>query len=124
MGASQAPQVFGNVERAATEYLFVGGVKASGVRSRDRITIYSYQTWDEEISANRPQLLRSSVGPDANGDVDIPLKIPVRTDDEGPLVVVTAVLGEENRNCEGQVAGQDAASVDIRRVACLVVRLP
>jgi len=124
MGTSQAPQVFGNVQRAATEYMFEGGVKASGVRSRDRITIYAYQTMDEEISANQPQLLHSSIGPDANGVVDIPLRIPVPTDDVGALIVVTAVLGEENRNCEGQLAGQDAASVDTRRVACLVLRLP
>ena len=125
MGTSQAPQVFGNVQKADTDWQFVGGVKASGVRSRDRITIYSYQTTDAEVSANRPALLHSSIGPDANGVVDIPLEIPVGSQAwGGPLVVVTAVLGEENRNCEGQVAGQDAASVDTARVACLVLRLP
>ena len=125
MSTSQAPQLFGNVQRAATQWQFVGGVKASGVRSSDRITIYSYQTTDAEVSANRPQLLHASIGPDANGVVDIPLEIPVGSQDwGGPLVVVTAVLGEENRNCEGQVAGQDAASVDTARVACLVLRLP
>ena len=74
MGTSQAPQIAGSVERSGDDVVVRGVVQASGVRSVDRITIYSYQTDDDAESANMPALYQSSSGPDANGVVNVPLQ--------------------------------------------------
>jgi hypothetical protein len=44
MGTSQAPQISGSVAYQGRDVVVSSQVKASGVRSVDRITIYSYQT--------------------------------------------------------------------------------
>jgi hypothetical protein len=125
MGTSQAPQISGGVGHDGNDVVVDGHVKASGVRSVDRITIYSYQTDEDADSADKPQLYQSSSGPDADGVVDVALKLVVHNGNGWPrLVVITAVLGEDKRNCDGRPVQAGAASTDVRRVACLVLRLP
>jgi len=125
MGTSQAPQIAGSVERSGNDVVVRGVVQASGVRSVDRITIYSYQTDDDAESANMPALYQSSSGPDANGVVKVPLELLVHNGPDWPhLVVITAVLGEDRRNCDGRPVQADNASIDVRKVACVVLRLP
>jgi hypothetical protein len=124
MGTSQAPQISGSVENRGNDVVVEGRVKASGVRSVDRITIYSYQTDDDAVTAGAPELYQSSSGPDANGAVDVPLRLVVHNGPNWPrLVVITAVLGEDNRNCDGQPVQPGGVS-DVRKVACIVLRLP
>jgi hypothetical protein len=125
MGTSQAPQIAGSVERSGYDVVVRGVVQASGVRSVDRITIYSYQTDDDAQSANMPALYQSSSGPDANGVVKVPLQLLVHNGPDWPhLVVITAVLGEDRRNCDGRPVQANTASIDVRKVACVVLRLP
>jgi hypothetical protein len=124
MGTSQAPEIFGNVSRNGKEYAFEGEVRASGVKSRDRITIYAYQTDDEADSRGRPELLQSSTGPNADGVVKVPVKFPIHTDALGHLIVLTAVLGEHQRDCDGRLLEAGTGEPDTRTVGCLVVRMP
>jgi hypothetical protein len=124
MGTSQAPQIFGSVQRNGKEYLFQGGVKASGVTSDSRITLFAYQTDDDANTQGKPTLLQSSTGPDADGEVNVPVRIPVHSDKSGHLVVLTAVLGEHQRDCDGRLTESNTTEPDTRTVACLVVRLP
>ena len=125
MGTSQAPQISGSVTYSGKDVVVSGQIKASGVRSVDRITIYSYQTNDDADSADKPQLYQSSSGPDANGAVDVPLELVVHNGPDWPqLVVITAVLGEEKRNCDGRPVDPTQGDVAVQKVACLVLRLP
>jgi hypothetical protein len=39
-------------------------------------------------------------------------------------VVITAVLGEEKRNCDGRPVDPTQGDVVVQKVACLVLRLP
>jgi hypothetical protein len=124
MGTSQAPEIAGNVRRDGTEYMFEGDVKASGVTSNRRITIFAYQTNDDADTLDKPVLLQSSSGPDADGLVDVPLRIPIHSDSQNHLIVVTAVLGEHQRNCDGRLFDDQDEAPDTQTVACLVLRLP
>lgn len=124
MGTSQAPEVSGAVRRDGKEYLFEGNVKASGVTSDRRVTIFAYQTNDDADTVGKPVLLSSSSGPNADGVVDVPLRIPVSDDSQYKLVVLTAVLGENQRDCDGRLVDDQAQEPDTRTVACLVLRLP
>jgi hypothetical protein len=125
MGTSQAPQISGSVAYRGRDVVVSGEIKASGVRSVDRITIYSYQTNDDADSTDKPQLYQSSSGPDANGAVDVPLQLVVHNGPDWPqLVVITAVLGEEKRTCDGRPVDPSQGGVAVQKVACLVLRLP
>jgi hypothetical protein len=124
MGTSQAPEIAGNVRRDAKEYVFEGDVKASGVTSDSRITIFAYQTNDDADTLGKPVLLQSSSGPNADGLVNVPLRVPIHSDLKYHLMVVTAVLGEHQRDCDGRLVDNHTEEPDIRTVACLVVRLP
>ncbi len=124
MGTSQAPEIAGNVRRDAKEYLFEGVVKASGVTSDSRITIFAYQTNNDADTADKPVLLQSSSGPNADGVVDVPLRIPIHSDSPYHLIVVTAVLGEHQRDCDGRLLDSAGDEPDTRTVACLVLGLP
>jgi hypothetical protein len=125
MSTSQAPQISGSVGYRGKDVVVSGEIKASGVRSVDRITIYSYQTNDDADSADKPQLYQSSSGPDANGAVDVPLELVVHNGPDWPqLVVITAVLGEEKRTCDGRPVDPTLGDVAVQKVACLVLRLP
>ena len=116
MGTSQAPQIAGSVERSGNDVVVRASVQASGVRSVDRITIYSYQTNDDAESANMPQLYQSSSGPDANGVVNVPLQLVVHNGPDWPqLVVITAVLGEDKRNCDGRPVQANSVTSTCRR---------
>jgi hypothetical protein len=124
MGTSQAPEIAGNVRRDADEYVFEGDVKASGVTSNRRITIFAYQTDNDADTLNKPVLLQSSSGPNADGLVDVPLRIPMHSDSQNHLLVVTAVLGEHQRDCDGRLVDDQNEEPDTQTVACLVLRLP
>jgi hypothetical protein len=125
MGTSQAPQISGSVTVRGKDVVVSGQINASGVRSVDRITIYSYQTNDDADSVDMPQLYQSSSGPDANGVVDVPLELVVHNGPGWPqLVVITAVLGEEKRTCDGRPVDPTQGDVAVQKVACLVLRLP
>jgi hypothetical protein len=125
MSTSQAPQISGSVTHRGSDVVVKGEIKASGVRSVDRITIYSYQTNEDADSTDKPQLYQSSSGPDANGAVDVPLELVVHNGPEWPqLVVITAVLGEEKRNCDGRPVDPTQGDVAVQKVACLVLRIP
>jgi hypothetical protein len=124
MGTSQAPEIVGNVRRDVKEYVFEGDVKASGVTSDSRITIFAYQTNNDADTAQKPVLLQSSSGPNSDGIVNVPLRIPIHADNQYHLIVVTAVLGEHQRDCDGRLVDDKVPEPDTRTVACLVLRLP
>ena len=124
MGTSQAPEIAGAVRRDGTEYLFEGNVKASGVASNRRVTIFAYQTNDDADTSGKPVLLQSSSGPNADGVVDVPVRIPIHADTQYQLIVLTAVLGEHRRDCDGRLVDGEGQEPDTRTVACLVLRLP
>jgi hypothetical protein len=105
MGRGQAPLVTGLVKPGPAGESLDAHVLATGVKSSRRVVVFAFQSSDEHGDRNSRKLplYYSKSGPDADGRVDIAVLADVRDADatQYPYVFVTAVLGEEQRDCEG-----------------------
>jgi len=105
MGRGQAPLVTGSVKPGPAGESLDAHVLAAGVKSSRRVVVFAFQSSDEHGDRNSRKLplYYSKSGPDADGRVDIAVlaDVPDADTTQYPYVFVTAVLGEEQRDCDG-----------------------
>jgi PA-IL-like protein len=127
MGRGQAPAVSGSVTPSASGDLLDATVVATGVKSSNRIVVFAYESSDEngDTRSTKVPLYYSKSGPDADGRVDVHViaQVPASNLQAFPYVFVTAVLGEDQRDCDGALidAQGPAAPTD---TACLTLQRP
>jgi hypothetical protein len=127
MGRGQAPLVTGAVTPVASGATLDARVTATGVRSSDRIVVYAFESSDEQgdVNSRKVPLYYSKSGPDADGRVDLRVlaDVPGPNLQQFPYVFVTAVLGEEQRDCDGLLI-QGAGPPAPNETACLSLQRP
>jgi hypothetical protein len=127
MGRGQAPLVTGAVTPAASGATLDARVTATGVRSSNRIVVYAFESSDEhgDVNSRKVPLYYSKSGPDADGRVDLRVLADAPSSDlqEFPYVFVTAVLGEERRDCDGLLV-EGAGPPAPNETACLTLQRP
>jgi hypothetical protein len=127
MGRGQAPLVTGAVKPGPSGDTVDARVVATGVKSSNRVVVWAYQSSDQNGDRNsrKAPFYYSKSGPDTDGRVDIPVVADVPNSDAGqyPYVFVTAVLGEEQRDCDGVlIAGTGPPRPN--ETACLTLQKP
>jgi hypothetical protein len=127
MGTGEAPVVTGTVTPSATGSTLDARVLASGIKADRRIVVFAFESSDDhgDVASRKVPLYYSKSGPDADGKVDMHLAVAVPGADlqQYPYVFVTAVLGEEQRDCDGVLLeghGPPAPTA----TACLTVERP
>jgi hypothetical protein len=127
MGRGQAPAVTGSVTPTPSGDSLDAHVVATGVRSSNRIVVLAFQSSDEhgDTRSTKVPLYYSKTGPDADGTVDVHVvaQVPASDLQAFPYVFVTAVLGEDQRDCDGAlIAGEGPAAPE--ETACLTLQRP
>jgi hypothetical protein len=127
MGRGQAPAVTGSVTPTSSGDALDAHVVATGVRSSNRIVVLAFESSDEhgDTQSRKVPLYYSKTGPDADGQVDVHVVAQVPTSDlqAFPYVFVTAVLGEDQRDCDGApIEGEGPAAPE--ETACLTLQRP
>jgi hypothetical protein len=127
MGSGEAPVVTGTLAPAASGSTLDVRVLANGVKADRRIVIFAFESSDDhgDVASRKVPLYYSKSGPDADGKVDMHLAVPVPGNDlqQYPYVFVTAVLGEEQRDCDGVLLeGRGAPAPSA--TACLTMQRP
>jgi hypothetical protein len=127
MGRGQAPAVTGSVTPTPSGDSLDAHVVATGVRSSNRIVVLAFESSDEhgDTRSTKVPLYYSKTGPDADGTVDVHVvaQVPASDLQAFPYVFVTAVLGEDQRDCDGAlIAGEGPAAPE--ETACLTLQRP
>ena len=127
MGRGQAPAVTGSVTPTAAGDTLDAHVVATGVRSSSRIVVLAFESSDEhgDTQSTKVPLYYSKTGPDADGKVDVHVvaQVPAADLQAFPYVFVTAVLGEDQRDCDGAlIQGEGPAAPE--ETACLTLQRP
>jgi hypothetical protein len=127
MGRGQAPAVTGSVTPTPSGDSLDAHVVATGVRSSNRIVVLAFESSDEhgDTQSTKVPLYYSKTGPDADGTVDVHVvaQVPASDLQAFPYVFVTAVLGEDQRDCDGAlIAGEGPAAPE--ETACLTLQRP
>src|SRR4051812_6824868 len=127
MGRGQAPAVTGSVTPTPSGDSLDAHVVATGVRSSNRIVVLAFESSDEhgDPRSTKVPLYYSKTGPDADGTVDVHVvaQVPASDLQAFPYVFVTAVLGEDQRDCDGAlIAGEGPAAPE--ETACLTLQRP
>jgi hypothetical protein len=129
MGKGQAPVVTGTITPASSGDSLDAHVIATGVRSSDRIVVYAFESSDQngDIHSTKVPLYYSKSGPDPDGRVDVHVtaQVPSSSLQTYPYLFVTAVLGEQQRDCDGapiEEGGSTAPAPD--KTACLTLQRP
>lgn len=125
MGRGQAPLVTGSVTPGPAGASLDAHVLATGVKSNSRVVVFAFQSSDEHGDRNSRKLplYYSKSGPDADGRVDISVLADVPDPDmsQYPYLFVTAVLGEEQRDCDG-VLIEGTGPARPNGTACMTLR--
>ena len=107
MGHGQAPVVTGLVKPNPSGATLDAHVAAAGVRSSDRIVVFAFESSDEHGDRNSQKipLYYSKSGPDSDGRVDLSVRadVPSSHASQYPYMFITAVLGEDQRDCDGEL---------------------
>lgn len=127
MGRGQAPAVTGSVTPTASGDTLDAHVLATGVKSSNRIVVLAFASSDEhgDTRSTKVPLYYSKTGPDADGQVDVHVvaQVPASDVQAFPYLFVTAVLGEEQRDCDGAlIDGEGPAAPE--ETACLTLQRP
>jgi hypothetical protein len=127
MGHGQAPVVTGTIMPTSSGDSLDAHVVASGVKSSDRIVVLAFESSDEngDIHSSKVPLYYSKSGPDPDGKVDVHVtaQVPSSSLQAYPYLFVTAVLGEQQRDCDGVlIEGDGPAAPDA--TACLTLQRP
>lgn len=127
MGNGQAPVVTGTLTPTPTGDSLDGHVEATGVKSTSRIVVFAFESSDGngDSRSRKVPLYYSRTGPDPNGRVDVHVVAQVPASDlhAYPYLFVTAVLGEEQRDCDGAlIEGHGPAAP--AQTACLTLARP
>ena len=127
MGRGQAPAVTGSVTPTASGDALDAHVVATGVRSSNRVVVLAFESSDEhgDTQSTKVPLYYSKTGPDADGKVDVHVvaQVPAADLQAFPYVFVTAVLGEDQRDCDGAlIQGEGPAAPE--ETACLTLQRP
>lgn len=127
MGRGQAPAVTGSVTPTGSGDTLDAHVVATGVRSSNRIVVLAFESSDEhgDTRSRKVPLYYSKTGPDADGRVDVHVvaQVPAADLQAFPYVFVTAVLGEDQRDCDGAlIQGEGPAAPE--ETACLTLQRP
>jgi hypothetical protein len=127
MGRGQAPVVTGSVTPVASGDVLDAHVLAAGVRSSKRIVVLAFKSSDEhgDTRSTKVPVYFSKSGPDADGRVDVHVvaQVPASDLQAFPYVFVTAVLGEDQRDCDGaRIEGEGPAAPE--ETACLTLQRP
>lgn len=127
MGGGQAPVVTGSVTPTQGGDTLDAEVTATGVRSSNRIVVSAFESSDHngDIDSTKIPLYFSKTGPDPDGRVNVHVvaQIPGADLQQYPYLFVTAVLGEDQRDCDGAlVEGHGPAAPDA--TACLTLERP
>jgi hypothetical protein len=127
MGHGQAPVVSGTITPTSSGDSLDAHVIASGVKSSNRIVVFAFESSDEhgDIHSAKVPLYYSKSGPDPDGKVDVHVtaQAPSSNLETYPYLFVTAVLGEQQRDCDGApVEGDGPAAPDA--TACLTLQRP
>jgi hypothetical protein len=127
MGRGQAPAVTGSVTPTSSGDALDAHVVATGVKSSNRVVVLAFASSDEhgDTNSTKVPLYYSKSGPDAEGQVDVHVVAQVPGSDlqAFPYVFVTAVLGEDQRDCDGAlIEGTGPAAPE--ETACLTLQRP
>src|SRR3954447_408047 len=127
MGNGQAPVVTGTITPTSSGDSLDAHVIATGVKSSNRVVVYAYESSDQngDNHSNKAPLYYSKSGPDPDGKVDVHVtaQVPSSSLPAYPYLFVTAVLGEQQRDCDGvPIEGDGPAAPDA--TACLTLQRP
>jgi hypothetical protein len=127
MGRGQAPVITGTVKPDALGATLTAHIQASGVKSNRRIVVFAFESNDANGNADSSKvgLYYSKIGPDADGRVDMQLlvDVPDTSLQQYPFLFVTAVLGEDQRDCDGTLIEGTGPSLP-DDTACLTLQRP
>ena len=128
MGTGEAPMVTGALTPNASGATLKARVQASGVKWDKRIVVFAFESANDEgsVSGRGPALYYSKSGPDANGrvDMDVVVNVPNSNVPGYPYIAVTAVLGEDQRDCNGVVVEHPHEPQRATETACLTLQRP
>jgi hypothetical protein len=127
LGTGQAPVVTGSVAPTSAGSTLTARVLATGVQADRRVVVFAFESSDDhgDVASHKVPLYYSKTGPDADGRVavDVSAALPAADAQQYPYVFVTAVLGEEQRDCDGVLLdGRGAPAPD--GTACLTLQRP
>jgi hypothetical protein len=129
MGNGQAPVVTGTITPTSSGDSLDAHVIATGVKSSNRIVVFAFESSDPhgDTDSTKVPLYYSKSGPDPDGKVDVHVtaQVPSSNLQTFPYLFVTAVLGEQQRDCDGvpiEDNGPTAAAPD--QTACLTLQRP
>jgi hypothetical protein len=127
MGNGQAPTVTGTITPASSGDSLDARVIATGVKSSNRIVVFAFESSDQngDIHSTKVPLYYSKSGPDPDGKVDVHVtaQVPSSNLQTYPYLFVTAVLGEQQRDCDGAPIEGDGPAVP-NQTACLTLQRP
>jgi hypothetical protein len=128
MGTGEAPMVTGALTPNALGATLKARIQASGVKWDKRIVVFAFESANDEgsVSGRGPALYYSKSGPDANGrvDMDVIVNVPNSNVADYPYIAVTAVLGEDQRDCDGVVVEHPHEPQRATETACLTLQRP
>jgi hypothetical protein len=127
MGNGQAPVVTGTVTPTSAGDALDAHVLANGVKSSNRIVVLAFESSDQngDTHSTKVPLYYSKSGPDSDGKVDVHVtaQVPNSSLQAFPYLFVTAVLGEQQRDCDGAlIEGDGPPAPDA--TACLTLQRP
>jgi hypothetical protein len=127
MGYGQAPVVTGTVTPTSAGDVLDAHVIASGVKSSNRIVVLAFESSDQngDTHSTKVPLYYSKSGPDPDGKVDVHVtaQVPSSSLQAFPYLFVTAVLGEQQRDCDGALIEVDGPPAP-DATACLTLQRP
>jgi predicted cobalt transporter CbtA len=129
MGNAQAPVVTGSITPTSSGDSLDAHVLATGVKSSNRIVVFAFESSDPygDTDSIKVPLYYSKSGPDPDGKVDVHVTAQVPTSDlqTFPYLFVTAVLGEQQRDCDGvPIEGTKSTAPAPDETACLTLQRP
>jgi hypothetical protein len=129
MGNGQAPVVTGTITPTSSGDSLDAHVIATGVKSSNRIVVYAFESSDQngDIHSTKAPLYYSKSGPDPDGKVDVHVtaQVPSSSLQTYPYLFVTAVLGEQQRDCDGvPIEGNGSTAPAPDQTACLTLQRP
>jgi hypothetical protein len=128
MGRGVAPVVTGAITVKGSGASMDVHVLAVGVKSSNRIVVFAFESSDEkgDTESGKVPLYYSRSGPDENGrlDMHVVVDVPGTRLNKYPYVFVTAVLGEDQRDCDGVLLQGKGPLKLPNETACLTLQRP